>query len=151
MKTIKLKIKASDLRKKLNIVDGLPGEQGKPGTPADEQAIYERVMEMCQPMMDRMEKMIKIMANRPVSHAGGRANHAMKTVNLSAQTNGVLKVFSVPKSVTGFVISSDFPTILMENAGITFNTPRTQITLQTDNAPSTSSQLLYVYSEVFNT
>jgi len=143
-------------KKGIDYFDGKPGVpgktiNGKDAIPVDEQAMYNRVMAMCQPMMDKMDRMMKAMASSSANRGGARSSHAMKVYNLSSYTNGTLKVFSVPKNVVGFVISSDFPTILMENAGFTKNAATTTITLTTDNAPSSGSQLSFIYSEVFNT
>ncbi len=65
--------------------------------------------------------------------------------------DGSTKIFSVPKSVTAIIFMSDFPHVLFEGAtnGFTLNAPRTQATLQVDNAPSTGSQLVYSYSPMF--
>lgn len=80
----------------------------------------------------------------------GRSNNSMKFYDLSSQTNGTLKIFSVPKGLAGVVIGSDFPTVLMEGNGFTLNATRTQLTLTTVNAPSSGSQLLYQYVSIFN-
>jgi len=79
---------------------------------------------------------------------GSRSNNSTKFYPLTP--DGSNKTFSVPKSVASIVLSSDFPTVLMENKGFTINATRTQIVLTTDNAPSLGSQLLYQYSSMFN-
>ncbi len=81
---------------------------------------------------------------------GGGSRRQMAFADLSSQTNGSLKVFSVPKSTTAIVICSDFPTILMENNGFTLNAARTTLTLTITNAPSSGAQLLFQYSSLFN-
>lgn len=97
------------------------------------------------------EALEKVSKSQSVRVVGGRSNNAMKAYDLSSQTNGVLKVFTVPKNITGVVFSSDFPTPLMEGNGLTLNGTRTQLTLTVANAPSQGSQLLFLYSSIFNT
>ena len=75
----------------------------------------------------------------------------MKFYDLSSQTTGSLKVFTVPKSINAIVLSSDFlPNVLMEGNGFTLNSTRTQLTLNVSTAPSSGSQLLFQYSSIFN-
>lgn len=67
--------------------------------------------------------------------------------DLSSQTNGVLKTFSVPGMTKPyFIISSDFPTPLFLGNGFTYSSTANTITLTTDNAPSSGSQLGLFYS-----
>lgn len=67
--------------------------------------------------------------------------------DLSSQTDGVLKTFSVPGMTKPFfMISSDFPTPLFLNNGFTYSSTANTITLTTDNAPSSGSQLGLFYS-----
>lgn len=81
---------------------------------------------------------------------GGRASHSTKFYKLTP--DGTTKTFSVPKSVTAIVLMSDFPHVLFEGSanGFTINNTRTSITITTDTAPSVGSQLLFQYSEYFN-
>ena len=77
-----------------------------------------------------------------------RSNNSTKFFQLTP--DGSTKIFSVPKGLSGIVIGSDFPTVLMENAGFTINATRTQITLTVTTAPTSGSQLLYMYTSIFN-
>lgn len=70
--------------------------------------------------------------------------------DLSSLTDGSNKVYPVTKNLGGVVISSDFPTVLMENNGFTVNAARNQITLTTVNAPSAGSQLVFIGKSLFN-
>jgi hypothetical protein len=77
-------------------------------------------------------------------HGGGDIN---ETYDLSSQTNGVTKVFTVPvHRKSFFVLCSDFPSVLMLNNGYTVNAAKTQITLTVGNAPSNGAQLLLFYA-----
>lgn len=100
---------------------------------------------------DEFKRIDKSISSIPRGGGGGRASHSTKFYKLTP--DGSTKIFSVPKSVTSIILMSDFPHVLFEGSanGFTINANRTQITLTTDNAPSVSSQLLYQYSEVFNT
>jgi hypothetical protein len=84
------------------------------------------------------------------SSGGGRTWGGTGFYDLSAQTNGTLKVFSVPKGLAGVAFSSDFPMVLMEGRGFSINANRTEITLTTTEAPSSGSQLLYQYTKIFS-
>lgn len=99
-------------------------------------------------LVDELRQLRELINNIP--RGGSRSVGGMKLHDLSSQTNGSTKIFSVPKGVAGFVIGSDFPTVLIENNGFTLNGSRTQLTITAVNAPSTGSQLLYVYSSLFN-
>lgn len=81
---------------------------------------------------------------------GGRVAGTLQFYDLSSQTTGSLKVFTVPKSRSAVVMCSDFPSVLMENNGFTMNAKRTQLTLTVTNAPSSGSQLLFQYVSLFN-
>lgn len=83
-------------------------------------------------------------------HGGARSSHSMRFTDLSSQTNGTLKIFPVPEGLSGVLFSSDFPAVLMENNGFTLNKSRTQLTMTTDNAPSSGSQLLYQSTDIAN-
>src|SRR3990167_633735 len=101
-----------------------------------------------------LEDMINRLENRISSIPRGgsaRASHSTKFYKLTP--DGSTKIFSVPKSVTSIVLMSDFPHVLFEGSanGFTINGARSQITLTVDDAPSTDSQLLYQFSEFFNT
>lgn len=173
MKKVNLEIKISkeELRKKLNVRDGkdgadstvegprgergIKGEAGSPDT-GDEiiakvngsggQIDRERIKGI-----DELEKGLQKKINSIPKGGGGRSSHSVHFYDLSSQTNGILKTFIVPKNISAIVISSDFPSVLMEKNGFTINGNRTQITLLTDNAPSPGSQLLFQYAGIFNT
>lgn len=100
--------------------------------------------------IDDLKNLVKTISSNSSKGGGFRASRSMMTSDLSSQTNGVKITFDVPKSISSFLLSSDFPSPLMQNNGFTLNATRTQLTLTTDNPPSSGSQLLYVYSSVFN-
>lgn len=97
--------------------------------------------------LEKIENEIKRIDNKSTG-GGFRASHSTKFYSLTA--DGSTKIFSVPKSATSIVLTSDTPFILFENNGFTINKTRTQITLTTDIAPSNGAQLLYQYSTLFN-
>lgn len=100
-----------------------------------------------------LEETVKKLEEKIIStphREGFRSSQQTIFHDLSASTDGSTKIFSVPKGLAGVVISSDFPTILMENRGYTINATRTQITLTNDNAPSSGSQLVYICRSIFN-
>ena len=73
---------------------------------------------------------------------GGVGGDSILTQDLSTATNGITKTFTVPVHRKALmVMCSDFPTLLLNGNGFTVNAARTQITLTTDNAPSSGSQL----------
>lgn len=98
---------------------------------------------------DIIKQLERQISSIPRGGGGGGARNAMKLYPLTA--NGITKTFTVPKSVAGYVVGSDFPTVWFENSGFTINNTRTQIVFTTDNAPSSGSQLLYIYSSMFGT
>ena len=175
---IKVKINKDSLKKKLAIRDGQDADESKVVAEAVKQVIdqlpppqeikpvegleiVERINDLptnedkylidikhIDGLLDRLEKLRQSIISIPRG-GGGRSGGGMKTKDLSSQTTGSLKVFIVPKSVTAFVVGSDFPTVLMEGNGFTLNSTRTELTLTVTNAPSANSQLLYVYSSMF--
>lgn len=86
----------------------------------------------------------------PRGGMAARSSNSPLFHDLSSSTDGVTKIFSVPKNIGGVVMSSDFPTVLMENNGFTVNAARNQITLTTVNAPSAGSQLVFIGKSMFN-
>lgn len=108
---------------------------GKDAEPVDIEALEQRIMRRFN--------------NIPRPH-GGQAAHPMKFYDLSSQTNGSLKVFSIPKSVNAVVFTSDFPYVLIEGNGFIMDAARTTLTLTVQNAPSAEAQLLLQYSSTFN-
>ena len=99
--------------------------------------------------LDELEKQLgaKIDAIPRGGGGGGLMRGATKYYKLTP--NGSTKIFDVPKSTTAIVFGSDFPHFWFENTGYTINASRTQITLTSDDAPSTGSQLVYSYSPMF--
>ena len=76
----------------------------------------------------------------------GGGGDIMQVADLSSQTDGMVKTFTVPYFRTAmFVIGSDFPSVLFLGNGFTVNAAHTQITLQSENAPSSGSQLGLIY------
>ncbi len=67
------------------------------------------------------EELKKVSDAIPAKGGGGRTWGGTGFHDLSAQTNGTLKVFSVPKGLSAILFSSDFPSVLMENRGFTLN------------------------------
>lgn len=138
--------------------NGENGKDGKDGSPDKGDEIIEKInsdetegfikRERVENLEEEIKQIRQLISSIPRG-GGGRASHSMKLKILTP--DGSTKSFSVPKSVSRFVVGSDFPHIYMENAGFTINGTTTQITLTTDNAPALGSQLLFVYSETFNT
>lgn len=96
---------------------------------------------------DWMKKVEKRVEKKTVLGSRGGGGDVIAFYDLSSQTNGILKSFTVPKGRKVVVFGSDFPTVLMEGNGFTMDSSRTTLTLTVDNAPSTSSQLLYQYTK----
>ena len=151
---IVVELKADELKKKLNIQDGKTPVLGVDYTVPTADEIAEKLdsAEHIQALRDELLKLeSKINAKiDSLPRGGARSSHSTRLTDLSAQTNGTLKVFSVPEGLAGLLFSSDFPTVLMENRGFTINKSRTQITLTTDNAPSSGSQLVYQSVDIHN-
>ncbi len=137
-----------DGRNGANGVDGIDGRDGKDGVDAtiDEEKIIKEVVKRIPKPKDGKDGV-----DGKSTVMGGRTSGGVKFYDLSAQTNGSLKVFSVPKNIAGVIFSSDSPIVLMENNGFTLNASRTQLTLTVATAPSQGSQLLFQYSSLFNT
>lgn len=69
------------------------------------------------------------------------------TADLSSQTNGITKTFTVPFSTKAIMVfSSDFPSVLFEGNGFSVSSDRRQLTLTITNAPSQGSQLGFLYT-----
>ena len=98
-------------------------------------------------LAEKMEELSKKAEERISTiprNVGFRSNNSPLFHDMSSQTNGVTKIFTVPKNRGGVVFSSDFPTALMEGNGYTINASRTQITLTIDNANTSGSQLVFI-------
>lgn len=92
---------------------------------------------------------LKRMASKITLGGGGVSSISshLDLYDLSSQTNGVLFTFSVPGMAKPYMLlSSDFPTPLFLNNGFTYSATNNTITLTTDNAPSSGSQLGLFYS-----
>ncbi len=142
--------------KGIDYFDGKKGEPGANGSPDTPQEIVEKIESLTGAArldaraikgLDEVEARLN---SRITAAATPRSNNGVKFYDLSSQTNGSTKIFTVPKGLAGVIIGSDFPTILMENNGFTLNKTRTQLTLTFATAPSAGSQLLYQYSSMFN-
>lgn len=140
--------------------DGVDGKNGLDGSPDTADTIRNKLellpdgeklaIEAIQDLRKELEELrseTKRIEALPRGTAP-RASNSTKFYPLTA--DGVTKTFTVPKSVAAILHSSDFPNVLYENSGFTINGTRTQITITTDNAPSSGSQLLYQYSSMFN-
>jgi len=108
------------------------------------------IMDMQESIKSIFEDVKELKARSTSRGGGGGRAGGMQLTDLSSSTDGSTKTFSVPKNTLGFVIGSDFPTVLMEGNGFSVNASRTQITLTTLNAPSQGSQLLFVGKSFFN-
>ena len=67
--------------------------------------------------------------------------------DLSTSTDGSTKTFTIPfhnKAI--MVVGSDFPSVLFQNNGFTVASSKLSITLTPENAPSTGSQLAFLYT-----
>ena len=72
------------------------------------------------------------------------AGDTVYLADLTDQTNGVTKVFTVPSFRRAImVMGSDFPTVLFSGNG--FTAGGVTLTLTTTNAPSEGSQLGFLY------
>jgi hypothetical protein len=132
--------------------DGKDGKNGKDGSPdTGEQVIVkinkdksdEKIKKEKVEGLSELEDEIKVVKN--TNRLGLRAaGDTVYLADLSTQTNGVLKSFTIPLYRRPImVIGSDFPTALFLNNGFTI-VPGT-VTLTTDNAPSSGSQLGFLY------
>jgi len=131
---------------------GKPGKDGKDGSPDTGEQIVDKINS------DKSGKKIKVEhldgydnfdsrlktaeANFILKYAGDTVYMA----DLSSQTNGTTKVFTLPinPSKVTFVVGSDFPTILFSGNG--FTRSGAIITLTTATAPSSGSQLGCMYA-----
>lgn len=138
--------------------ESIVGPEGKEGSPDTPEQVIEKIngaeglikKERVEGL-DEIEKRVNKRIDSIPRGVGNRSYGAsVKFHDLSSKTDGTTKTFTVPKNISGIVIGSDFPTILMENNGFTLNSTRTTLTLTTTNAPSSGSQLLFQYSSLFN-
>lgn len=143
-----------------NGVDGINGKNGLDGSPDTADTIRNKLellpegeklaieaIEDLRKELDDLKKETSRVAALPRGVAP-RSSNATKYFPLTP--DGSTKTFAVPKNVACVVLGSDFPNVLMENAGFTINGNRTQIVLTVDNAPIQGSQLLFQYSSMFN-
>lgn len=127
-------IEPKDVRDKLETLKGKER--------LDKSAIYG--------LEEMFKEEIKKINDRVSSIPRGGSRVSRNNIYQTLTPDGSTKVFSVPKNMGGVVIGSDFPTVLMENAGFTVNAARNQITLTVDNAPSLNSQLVFIGNGMFN-
>jgi hypothetical protein len=133
-------------------INGLPGRAGKDGSPdTGEETVAKINKDKSGTVIkkEHIEGLAEIESLAKVAQATkrtfGAAGNFIYVSDLSSQTNGVLKTFTVPAHSRGImVMGSDFPSILFNGNGYSEPTATT-ITLTTENAPSTGSQLGYMY------
>jgi hypothetical protein len=137
--------------------DGKDGKDGSPDKPSDiRDKLHslkddERLDIKYIKGYDDLEKRIaKGFSSIPRGRHSSAPPHPMLIQDLSTKTDGTTKAFSVPKSVSSIIHMSDFPHILVEGNGYTLNAARTTVTLTVANAPSAGSQLIFLYSALFN-
>ncbi len=139
------------------VKDGYTPQKGKDyrdGKDADEERVVKKVLSRIPKPKDGYTPVKGVdywdgKDGKDVPHSSA-APHPMRVYDLSAKTDGITKIFTVPKGVAGILHMSDFPYVLCEGNGYTINAARTQITLTVANAPSTNSQLIYTYASQFN-
>lgn len=130
---------------------GIPGRNGKDGSPDNGEQIVVKInkdksgkkikKEHVEGLSD-IEDLAK-QANANV-YALRAAGDTIYVTDLSSYTNGVLKTFTVPAHRRAImVVGSDFPNILLPNNGFTHT--NSTVTLTVDNAPSSGSQLGFMY------
>lgn len=97
-----------------------------------------------------LEEELRNLASKMATGSGGKMRGGGDNVeiyDLSSVTDGSTKVFTVPHfSKAICVIGSDFPSVLFLNNGFTVNAAQTQVTLTPTNAPSSGSQLGFLYA-----
>jgi len=127
-----------------NGVNGTNGKDGKDGSPDMAEDIRNK-LELLEGD-DRLDKSaIKGLEEltSKVVFAGGGSSKQFTIHDLTSQTNGTLKVFSVPGYYQAWaVICSDFPTILFKDNGFTIDGQT--LTLTVTNAPSSGAQLGFI-------
>lgn len=131
-----------------NGIDGRDGERGSNGRDGKDAKDVDHE----QVVADVLAKIPKPKDGKDGKNGHSSATpHPMKVYDLSPKTDGTTKIFTVPKSVSSIVHMSDFPYVLCEGNGYTFNAQRTQITLTVQNAPTSGSQLIFQHAATFNT
>ena len=92
--------------------------------------------------LDELQKKIQATKTSDGTPMVGGSSSRIDYYDMSSQANGVLKTFNVPGMLKPLhILSSDFPTVLLLGNGFTHSASNNQVTLTTDNAPSTGSQL----------
>ena len=95
-------------------------------------------------LQEFLESITRKLTNLKVGRKKGGGGDIVYLEDLSAQTDGVTKVFTVPVHRKALqVIGSDFPTAMFSGNG--FTTSGMTLTLTTTNAPSSGSQLGFLY------
>lgn len=130
--------------------DTVTGPPGPPGSPDTGKDIVKKVNELAiEPDLQIDASHIKNLPRFGKMKGGGRkggGGDIMMIEDLSSLTDGVSLTFAVPYNRKAIKIeSSDFPLNLYENNGFTIDASRTVVTLTTSNAPSTGSQLAFIY------
>ena len=151
---IDIKIKKDEFRKKLDIRDGKPGLPGKPGKPGANgspdtgEEIIDKVNKDKSEKKIKKEKVegLKELADKVktveyTSRLGLRAaGDTVYTADLSAQTNGITKTFTIPAYRRAILLfGSDFPGVF------NFTVVPGTITITNTNAPSSGSRLEFLY------
>jgi len=131
---------------------GIPGNPGRDGSPDTGEEIIGKINK------DKSGKVIKkehveglsdIESMAKTAEANSRfgmraAGDTVYLADLSSQTNGVLKTFTIPVFRRAIMVTcSDFPTVLFLNNG--FTVAGGTLTLTTDSAPSSGSMLGFLY------
>ena len=132
--------------------DGVKGQDGKDGSPDTGEEIIKKVNHDPSDRLIRkgkvegleeLEKRVRTteVDSRQFLRSGG---DTVYMEDLSAQTDGLTKVFTVPYNRRAIMVAgSDFPSVLFPSNG--FTVAGTTLTLTTDNAPSEGSQLGFMY------
>jgi len=123
--------------------DGKQGANGSPDTPLDIASKLNTTEESVEmKVIKGLEKKFKnLVVGKGKKGGSGDVIHME---DLTSQTNGITKVFTVPAHRKALmVICSDFPTILLSGNG--FTTSGTTLTLTPTNAPSSGAQLAFQY------
>jgi len=145
---IDIKIKKDEFRKKLDIRDGKPGLPGKPGKPGANgspdtgEEIIDKVNKIKKEKVEGLKELAdKVKTVEYTSRLGLRAaGDTVYTADLSAQTNGITKTFTIPAYRRAILLfGSDFPGVF------NFTVVPGTITITNTNAPSSGSRLEFLY------
>lgn len=131
--------------------DGKNGKDGKDGSPDTGEQIIEKINSDKSNIIkkEKVEGLSDIEGLARTAHANSKlglraAGDTIYIADLSTQTNGVTKTFTITQYRRAIaVMGSDFPSILFPNNG--FTVVQGTLTLTTDIAPSSGSQLGFMY------